>query len=315
MKFCWDTNTAALSLVLVLSLVLSISGTDDLYASEASSDIPGSSDSALLKRFPRSHIIAFEQSSEVVPYNLILGSLKKINQVLSPKKSRRLNGKLTRITYRIPDGIRTREVSEHFKAQITQSGDMLFACYQRECGSSNYWANTVFQKAELYGPEENQYLLVGQFMQGNQQFLVTVYTIQRGNRRVYTHVEIIEAELTVGKDPASMLAILKSDGVLHLDNVEFDADDKLKDAPKVIGNLIKLLNIDSSISVYIVGHLTGQGNLDSTRTKSKQRAEQVVTKLVQGGIAADRLSAQGVGPLAPVKGASGNRIDLVLGDF
>jgi outer membrane protein OmpA-like peptidoglycan-associated protein len=315
MKFSWDTNTAALSLVLVLSLVLSVSGTDDLYASEASSDIPGSSDSALLKRFPQSHIIAFEQSSEVVPYNLILGSLKKINQVLSPKKSRRLSGRLTRITYRVPGSIRTREVSEHFKTQITQSGEILFTCEARECGSSNYWANTVFQKANLYGPEENQYLLVGQFMQDNQQYLVTVYTIQRGNKRVYTHLEVIEADLTVDMDPASVFDILQSDGVLHLDNVKFDADNKLIDDPKVIGNLITLLNINSSVNVYVVGHVTGQGNLDSARGKSRQRAEQVVTKLVQGGIAADRLSAQGVGPLAPVKGASGDRIDLVLGDF
>jgi outer membrane protein OmpA-like peptidoglycan-associated protein len=313
MKFNRETHRAVL--VLVLGLVVSISSGNSLYASEASSDIPGSSDSIFLKRFPRSHIIDFERSAEEVSYNLILGSLKKINKVLSPKKSRRLNGKLTRITYRIPNGIPSREVYEHFKSQIGESGEMLFSCEERTCGSSNYWANIVFHKAELYGPEEDQYLLVGQFMQDNQQYLATVYTIQRGNRRVYTHLEVIQAELTVGKDPASMLDILQSDGILHLDSVKFDANDQLIDDPKLIANLVTLLNIDSSVSVYIVGHMAGQENLDSALTKSRQRAEQLMARLVQGGIAVGRMSAQGVGPLAPAKGVPRDRIDLVLGKF
>jgi outer membrane protein OmpA-like peptidoglycan-associated protein len=315
MKFNWDTKREVLLLVLISSLVHSLSSSDNLYASEASTDIPGSSDSVFLKRYPRSHIIDFEKSSEEVTYDLILGSLKEINQVLSPKKSRGLSGLLTRMTYRIPNGIRTREVSEHFKSQMTAGGEILFSCEERQCGSSSYWANRVFQKAELYGPEEYQYLLVGQFMQDNRQYLATVYTIQRGNRRVYTHLEVIEAQLAIGMDPASMLGILQSDGILRLDNVAFDASNHLIDDPKVIGDLVTLLNINSSVNVYIVGHGADQGNLDADQTKSKQRAEQLVARLVEGGIAADRLSAQGVGPLAPIKGVSSNRIDLVMGNF
>ena len=315
MKFNWDTNREVRLLVLILSLVLAMSSSDLLYASEASTDVPGSSDLMLLKRFPRSHIVEYEKSSEEVAYNLILGSLKRINKVLSPKKSRRLNGRLTRMTYRIPNGIRTGEVFEHFRSQMSDAGEILFSCQERECGSSNYWANTVFQKAELYGPEENQYLLVGQFLQDGQQYLVTTYTIQRGNRRVYTHLEMIQAELAVGMDPASMLGALQSDGLLHLDDVQFDANDQLMDDPKLIANLVTLLNINSSVNVYIVGHVAGQETLDVAQTKSRNRAEQLMARLVQSGIAADRLSAKGVGPLAPAKGAPDNRIDLVLGNF
>lgn len=314
MKFIWDTNAVVLLLV-VLSVMLSISSTDYLSASEASSDILGSSDSVLLQRFPRSHIIAFEKSSENVPYTLILGSLKKIKNLLSPKKSRKLNGRLTRITYRIPNGIRSREVFEHFKSQLSDRGEILFICQERECGSSNYWANTVFHKAELYGPEEDQYLLVAQFMEDKQQYLVTIYTIERGNRRVYTHLEVIEAELRVRVDPASMLGILQSDGIVHLDNVEFDADNRLVDDPKAIDNLVKVLRINSTVNVYIVGHVAEQANLDSAVSKSRQRAEQLVARLVQNGIAVDRLSAQGVGSLAPAKGQPRDRIDLVLRRF
>ena len=130
MKFCGDISREGLLPAFILSLVLLFSS--NLCASESSTDVPGSSDSVFLKRYPRSHIIEFEKSSEEVSYNLILGSLKKVNKVLSPKKSRRLNGKLTRMTYRIPDGIQTREVSEHFKSQLDQRGEILFTCEQRE---------------------------------------------------------------------------------------------------------------------------------------------------------------------------------------
>lgn len=305
----------ALLLVVVMSAMLSISSIDYLYASEASSDIPGSSDSIFLQRFPRSHIIDFEKSSEDVPYTLILGPLKKIKNVLSPKKSRRVNGRLTRITYRIPNGIQSREVFEYFKSRLSGRGEMLFTCEARECGSSMYWANTVFNRAELYGPEEDQYLLVGQFMQDQQQYLATVYTIKRGNRRVYAHLEVIEADLKVRMDPALMLGILQSNGVVHLDDVKFDADNRLIDDPKAIDSLVKLLSLNSSVRVYIVGHAAAEAELDSALIKSRQRAEQLMAKLVQSGISVDRLSAQGVGPLAPAKGAPGNRIDLVLGKF
>lgn len=62
-----------------------------------------------------------------------------------------------------------------------------------------------------------------------------------------------------------------------------------------------LLKANPALSVYVVGHTDNVGAFASNVTLSKQRAETVVTALVSRyGIAASRLTADGVGPLAPV---------------
>ncbi len=69
----------------------------------------------------------------------------------------------------------------------------------------------------------------------------------------------------------------------------------------------------------MVGHTANVGNLASNMTLSKQRAEAVVNALVNDHrIAAARLIANGVGPLAPVASnaaeegrAKNRRVELV----
>ena len=52
---------------------------------------------------------------------------------------------------------------------------------------------------------------------------------------------------------------------------------------------------------HVVGHTDAQGSFDHNTRLSQQRAASVVAALVRDhGIAADRLDAHGVGPLAPV---------------
>jgi outer membrane protein OmpA-like peptidoglycan-associated protein len=62
-----------------------------------------------------------------------------------------------------------------------------------------------------------------------------------------------------------------------------------------------MLNANSSLKIYVVGHTDMTGQLDYNMELSLRRAESVVEALVNThGIAADRLKAQGAGPLCPV---------------
>lgn len=280
-------------------------------ASETTTDVKGAIDFNLLKRYPQSHVVMFEEFPDRQQHILILGALKKIKNVLAPKKSQRIDGSLTRITYRIPDGVPGIDVFEYFRSQIVAAGKILFNCKQRQCGSSNYWANTVFKRAELYGPEENQYLLVGEIHKDNRHFITTVYVIRRGNRKMYVHLEIIEADLMESLEPESMLSELQANGFVNLENLKFDPANQLIDDPAVIDKLVKLFQIDSSLRVHIVAHAEDQGDLASATLISEQRAEQLLTKLVESGVTVGRLTAHGVGPLAPAKRLSANRITLV----
>jgi len=282
-----------------------------LSASEATSDVPGSQDVNLIKRYPRSHIIQFEQETADLPYRLILGSLKKINNVLSPKKSQQIEGKLTRLTYRIPDGSRSDEVSDYFSRRVLENkGEVIFHCQGRDCGSSNYWANTIFRRAVLYGPEQFQNFFVARF--GEVNTFVSIYTAQRGNKRLYAHLEIVKASRSeVETDPKSLLSQLQGQGVYLLSGVDFDANHHLtQESASVIAVAATAINLDDSLQVYVVGHLQGSGSLQSLLDNSRRRADEVVSVLTEKGVNPSRVSAQGVGPLSPA--VSSTRIELVL---
>lgn len=292
-----------------------------LCASEATSDVAGSRDFDLIKRFPHSHIVRYEQATETLPYRLILGPLIKVNNILSPKKSRHIEGKLTRITYRIPDGNRSDEVSDYFNRNLADNKiEVIFHCRGRDCGSSNYWANTIFKRAVLYGPEQFQNFFVARFNRASGTTFVSVYTAQRGNRRLYAHLDIIEsAQTEVEMDPQIVLNSLLDQGMYLMAGVDFSLDHHLTPASaKVIAIAATALNMDESFNVYVVGHLQGSDGLKSLVDHSRQRAQQVVTMLIEEGVKTTRISAQGVGPLAPVHGSvgpdnsTGGRIELVL---
>lgn len=76
---------------------------------------------------------------------------------------------------------------------------------------------------------------------------------------------------------------------------------------------------DAALSVVVVGHTDNQGSLDLNRALSLERASAVRAALIERGVAAERLSAEGVGFLAPLTSndteegrAINRRVDLVL---
>jgi|TARA_Y100000310_G_scaffold285559_1_gene309109 outer membrane protein OmpA-like peptidoglycan-associated protein len=286
-----------------------------LQASEATSDVPGSQDFDLVKRYPRSHIIQYERPQGDLPYRLILGPLKKVNNILSPKKSQQVEGRLTSITYRIPDGSRSEEVSAYFMRMATESkGAVIFRCQGRECGSSNYWANTIFKRSVLYGPEQFQNFFVSRFIVGDTTTVASIYTARRGNKRLYAHIDIIETrQSNVETDPQRLLDRLLDRGVYLLSGVDFDAEHRLTpQSAAAIAVAAAAISMHAPAKVYVVGHLQGTDALQSLVDNSRHRADQVASLLIERGVDPGRISAHGVGPFAPLGGSSEARIELVL---
>jgi outer membrane protein OmpA-like peptidoglycan-associated protein len=86
-----------------------------------------------------------------------------------------------------------------------------------------------------------------------------------------------------------------------------------------LGEIAKLLKGDPGLKVNVVGHTDSVGGIDSNMKLSQDRANAVMQALVgKHGIAATRLKAYGVGPLAPVASndteegrARNRRVELV----
>ncbi len=87
-----------------------------------------------------------------------------------------------------------------------------------------------------------------------------------------------------------------------------------------LAEMAKWLKDNAATKVYIVGHTDMQGAHDHNMKLSRDRAASVVVALAgQHGIAKDRLTADGAGPLAPVASnaddagrAKNRRVEMVL---
>lgn len=86
-----------------------------------------------------------------------------------------------------------------------------------------------------------------------------------------------------------------------LNNIFFDFDKAtLRDLSKVeLKNLVMLLNSNPNLKVEISGHTDSKGNTAYNQKLSEERAQAVVNKLTQNGIAADRMKAVGYGKTMP----------------
>ena len=150
-------------------------------------------DHALVTGFPGAEIVDY-QNDGVRSYRLALDRMQRVNGRVSAGKEERISGTLTRITYRIPDGYPGAEVFGHYSEQLLAAGNELFRCQGRGCGSSNFWANDVFENRILYGPEAEQFYMASSVVNAAESIsaYMALYVITRGNRSVYAHLDIVE---------------------------------------------------------------------------------------------------------------------------
>lgn len=230
-----------------LGLLLCLSG----YAIiSPAADVPGSQDFANLPRPTDAEIVDYRPAVElerVYP----LGSIRKISGQLRFDGQVSSRGSASSITYQLPA---ERSADEAFTAAREdlqkQGAQLLFWCQARDCGESSLWANEVFGNSRLYGSDNGQAYLLLRLMAPDNDKLVALYSITRGNRRAYLHVEQFQASAPLGEllpTSATLLRELKSSGDLELP--------MLNGAPAEpwITLLSRGLNLDSSLRVTISG--------------------------------------------------------------
>ena len=78
-----------------------------------------------------------------------------------------------------------------------------------------------------------------------------------------------------------------------------NSDKLIKDDTKTLDNIIKLLNTDTKLSVDISGHSDNTGKEDHNKELSVSRAKVVVSYLTKKGIAASRITSEGLSDTKP----------------
>jgi OmpA-OmpF porin, OOP family len=130
--------------------------------------------------------------------------------------------------------------------------------------------------------------------------------------------EAMKQEMT--SDAAAWAAEINQTGQAAVYGIEFDTGKaSLKaDSEKVLGDVLSLLQAQADWKMRIEGHTDSTGTKAGNQVLSEQRAAAVVSWLVAKGVAAERLTAVGMGDTKPVADngtdagrAKNRRVELV----
>lgn len=301
-------------------------------------DVPGSKDHALVTRYPGATIGYYEEQ-KFASYKVATGpetSYKKIDKWLNAQ------GKLTRIYYIVKGTTTVTEVFGNYISAFTNAGFTVLAKgvddktnVSKEVGGKTHLV--TFYASNPFPASKGINLLNGSSTSGGTCYIATqikknrasVYVVVGGcqykaDEKVFM-VDIIEEaamedDLIIVNDD-EMLRSIQANGKVALYGIYFDFDktDMKPESKPTLDEIAKLLKVNATLNLYVVGHTDMKGTLDYNLNLSKKRAESIVNELVKSySIASSRLSAQGVGPLVPVannqteEGAALNRrVELV----
>jgi outer membrane protein OmpA-like peptidoglycan-associated protein len=159
--------------------------------------------------------------------------------------------------------------------------------------------------------------------------------LEKGNVITWIHVHtwnggagydlniVEEASMTqdIVADASSMAQDIKLTGKVALYGIYFDFNEAIVKAESdaTLKEIVKLLNQNSKLKLYVVGHTDNVGSMNANMDLSQRRAQAVVQVLTtKHGIAKARLEAYGVGPLCPAASnstdegrAKNRRVELV----
>lgn len=150
----------------------------------------------LLDVQPQSQVL-HQTRAEVNSYLIALGKYRRSRGLWVPEEFLRKAGTLQRLTLELPEYYTEQEAFDHYKNQLPDSSQVLFECSARDCGESNNWANMHFRVKQLYGQNASQLYGVYSWVDAEDDSKInylTLYTVRRGNDRLYTQVDVFWAE-------------------------------------------------------------------------------------------------------------------------
>ncbi|MEO8230954.1 MAG: OmpA family protein [Ignavibacteriota bacterium] len=211
-------------------------------------------------------------------------------------KTVKLEGKITRVDYQDPDNRSSLERMRNYEQALKQAGfEIKFSCSKEECGPE------IHIESLGYYPPERYLTAFQKRKEGN--FWIGVSVAAGPWTKIWV-VEEKPMETGMVKITADILKtnILK-DGHMAVYGIFFDTGkSEIKpESDETIKEIASLLQKNTSLQIYVVGHTDNVGKLNDNMELSQKRAEAVVNELItKYKIPSTNLQAEGVGPLAPV---------------
>lgn len=285
-------------------------------------DLPGSADYPQIGRFENSEIVKYE-AANYGETTLATAPVQKRSDI--DGSSKRVEGEVTRIVYRVPPGNSALEVFRNFESRVEEAGyDPLFS------GGPNSIDKYVFtyrHPVEIIDEtslgNEIWYLSAKRSGEGREDYLSLLVSPHSGGdglrvRLIGAATKAMENRML---DASAMRSAIAESGRVALYGIYFDTDSariKPESAP-TLEQIAELLRDSAGLSLIVVGHTDNRGDFDYNRNLSRKRARAVARSLAdEYGIEASRLRHEGVGYLAPAASndsadgrARNRRVELV----
>lgn len=283
---------------LILTLLLSI----PFHPLLAQTDKAGSKDHPLIQRFGQSYIYFYEETS-FEPYTVVTGK----SDGSKFTSTREVEGKITRIFYSLStDAGSVYEIyTNYLNALKSNNAEIFFSCKNvSDCGRY-FWdflgdIDPKIQMPAYYG-EELAYI-AAKFSKDGITYYVTVipgYGLSETGYEV-TVVETKEMEQQISLN--GIEKAMNENGKVSLYGILFDTGSDViqPGSYSEIELIAEYLKKHPNKKVYVVGHTDNTGSYQTNMNLSERRAGSVKKALTSKyGIAETRMTAAGVGPVAP----------------
>ena len=303
-----------------------------------SQDIDGSKDHPLITRYPGSEIKAYEENN-FREYWVATGpetGYKTIDDWIETK------GQITRIYYELEGTVTLSEIYGNYLSALEKEGFEILAKgnhvsrnVSKEVGGGswlgtfyarNKYENTAIRLGHGTSTAGGTCYIAAKLTRGGGTVYIALGGREHSSERKIFMVDIIEEtpmeDGLVKVDADAMLRQLRAEGSISLYGIYFETNkvDVKPESEYTLKEIAYLLNNNSDINVYIVGHTDMRGTLEHNMELSLGRATNVSRILTTAyQIDGDRIIPKGVGPLAPVAtndtddGMQKNRrVELVL---
>lgn len=276
-------------------------------------DVKGSSDHPLLSRFPSAEIRSYMAKD----YDAALLPQSKVDKAKEPGQLLELEGKVTRISYRIPGERSALEVIKNYEKALGKGGfETKFACSSHATCGKDMMAFIALEGVvrpqgfgdASFGSSGERALLVHRQDEGGDVHVFLHVVEDTANKYTYLYQQIVEGA-ALELDQVNVLQAdelqksLDRQGHVAIPGIYFDTSkaDIKAESDVALAEIAKLLSGSANLKVYVVGHTDNQGVYDANVALSQARAQAVVNALQQShGVDAARLNAKGIGSLAPV---------------
>ncbi len=293
-----------------LALLVSMFCAGSIHAT----DVPGSKDHPLIKRYEGSELYAYKEAAFDEYFLMIKPATNYGGKDKNLDSTQTLQGRVTERSYSLPPGRSTLEVFQNYRNELQAAGfEAIWECSNNACGGRNFNHAVIPYVAGFGGNEEDQRFIAARLPRDEGDLYVSLYVVRNysvgGPTQNMIHVRLDTIEIApmesrmVTVDAEAMTKGLDESGHIALYGILFDTDKAIvkPESQPALQEIARLLGSDANLTLWVVGHTDNQGSADYNQNLSSQRARAVLDVLVrQFGIEPGRLQAAGVGFLAPV---------------